>query len=107
MYELNVGNGVHGLQSPSTWDLMASFSLDRTLLEILDISTSISGAGDLRSLLDLILRKARALTAADAGSVFLVEKAPRPRFGVPPHARPAEALSGDRLWFRRVPERQP
>ena len=78
---------------------MASSRSDRTLLEILDIATAISGAGDLRSLLDLILRKARALTAADAGSVFLVEKAPRPRFGVPPQAPPAEAMSGDRLWF--------
>ena len=71
---------------------------DHTLLEILGIATAISGAGDLRSLLHLILRKARALTTADAGSVFLVEKAQRPRFGF---AEPDGSAQepGDRLWF--------
>jgi HD-GYP domain-containing protein (c-di-GMP phosphodiesterase class II) len=73
---------------------------DRTLLEILEISTSLSGAGDLQSLLDLILRKARALTHADAGSVFLVEKVPRQRFGVPRDGSAGtDEEAGDRLWF--------
>ena len=79
---------------------MDSSRSDRTLLEILEISTSLSGAGDLQSLLDLILRKARALTNADAGSVFLVEKAPRPRFGVPRDGSAGtDDEAGDRLWF--------
>lgn len=73
---------------------------DHTLLEILGIATAISGAGDLRSLLHLILHRARALTTADAGSVFLVERAERPRFGfVQPEAHGAESRQGDRLWF--------
>ena len=73
---------------------------DHTLLEILGIATAISGAGDLRSLLHLILRKARALTTADAGSVFLVEKAERPRFGfVESNGSEQEPLPGDQLWF--------
>ncbi|MFM7549725.1 MAG: HD-GYP domain-containing protein [Cyanobacteriota bacterium] len=73
---------------------------DHTLLEILGIATAISGAGDLRSLLHLILRKARTLTAADAGSVFLVEKAERPRFGfVERDGSDGESPPGDRLWF--------
>ncbi len=79
---------------------MASPQTDRALLEILGIATAISGAGDLRSLLHLILRKARALTTADAGSVFLVEKAARPRFGVPAsEGSVGEASPGDQLWF--------
>ncbi|MFM7759012.1 MAG: hypothetical protein ACKO6J_08775, partial [Crocinitomicaceae bacterium] len=45
---------------------------DGTLFEILGIATAISEAGDLRSLLHRILRRARTLTDADAGSVFLV-----------------------------------
>ena len=79
---------------------MASSQTDRTLLEILGIATAISGAGDLRSLLHLILRKARGLTNADAGSVFLVEKAARPRFGVPAsEGSEGEPSPGDQLWF--------
>ena len=73
---------------------------DGTLLEILGIATAISEAGDLRSLLHRILRRARALTAADAGSIFLVEKADPPQFWSN-QADPAtaEPSAGDRLWF--------
>ena len=71
---------------------------DNALLEILGIATAISEAGDLRSLLHRILRRARALTAADAGSIFLVEKAEPQRFGAPePSAMDHPAA--DRLWF--------
>lgn len=81
-------------------DVMASSRSDQTLLEILGIATAISGAGDLRSLLHLILRKARQLTSADAGSVFLVERAERPRFGSLAAEGDGEGHSGgDRLWF--------
>jgi len=74
---------------------------DQTLVEILEIASAISGAADLRSLLHLILRRARGLTNADAGSVFLVERAERPRFGSEAAADPAvEGIQpGDRLWF--------
>ena len=68
--------------------------LDQTLLEVLDIATAISGANNLRSLLHLILHKARMLTLADAGSIFLVEKAATQRFGAEP-----DPGAVDRLWF--------
>lgn len=78
---------------------MPAAASDRTLTEILAIATAISGAGDLRSLLHLILGKARALTAADAGSIFLVERATPARFGmVESHPDPGGAAE-DRLWF--------
>ena len=72
---------------------------DQTLFDILEIAAAISGASELRSLLHLILRKARAVTAADAGSIFLVEKAdPAPFWAdsVNPNMAYGE---GDRLWF--------
>jgi GAF domain-containing protein len=74
---------------------------DQTLVEILEIASAISGAGDLRSLLHLILRRARGLTNADAGSVFLLEKAPRPVFGVDTGTAPIQPglQPEDRLWF--------
>jgi HD-GYP domain-containing protein (c-di-GMP phosphodiesterase class II) len=71
---------------------------DNTLLEILGIATAISEAGDLRSLLHLILRRARALTDADAGSIFLVEKAEPQRFGRSELSGGSVAVS-DQLWF--------
>ena len=73
---------------------------DGTLLEILGVATAISEAGDLRSLLHRILRRARNLTAADAGSIFLVEKANPPRFWADgANTAAAEPEGGDRLWF--------
>ena len=71
---------------------------DKTLLDILSVATAISGASDLRSLLHLILRRARALTSADAGSIFLIEKAGRRPFGCV-DAVAADAQQSDRLWF--------
>lgn len=75
---------------------MAAGGSEARLREILGIATAISGAGDLRSLLHLILRKARELTAADAGSIYLLERSAPPPFG-----RPAEPqdVEQDRLWF--------
>ena len=79
---------------------MTLSTTDGTLLEILGVATAISEAGDLRSLLHRILRRARALTAADAGSIFLVEKADPPRFWADGASSAAGAPeSGDRLWF--------
>ena len=75
---------------------MSAGALDPRLQEILAIATAISGAADLRSLLHLIMRKARELTTADAGSIFLVERAAPPRFGQ--EAAPEQA-SSDGLWF--------
>ena len=79
---------------------------DRALLEILEVATAISRADDLPQLLKLILSKARLLTCADAGSIFLVEKATRPRFGVSSTVSSVGSsclleghISADRLWF--------
>lgn len=77
---------------------MAFTSSDGALFEILGIATAISEAGDLRSLLHRILRRARVLTAADAGSIFLVEKAEKRHFGAPP-MEVTEPQPGDQLWF--------
>ena len=86
------GSAARTAQQPAT-----APAADGTLFEILGIATAISEAGDLRSLLHRILRRARALTDADAGSIFLVEKAAPQRFGTPPEAQVETA--GDRLWF--------
>ena len=47
---------------------------EQALVEILNIATTLSGASDLRTLLQLILSKSRQLTCSDAGSIFLVER---------------------------------
>lgn len=75
---------------------MAAGEPESRLREILEIATAISGAGDLRSLLHLILRKARELTAADAGSIYLVERGAPAPFG---RQAPAGDAEPDRLWF--------
>jgi len=88
---------------------MSVAAADSTLPEILAIATAISGAGDLRSLLHLILGKARALTAADAGSIFLVERAAPARFGMvgPRRLRAAWLRTGSGLRFPRTPASRP
>ena len=70
---------------------------DQTLFDILEIAAAISGASELRSLLHLILRKARAVTAADAGSIFLVEKADPAPFWADPGDPSTAYGAGDRL----------
>ena len=77
---------------------MSGSPSDGTLLEIFRVATAISEAGDLSSQLHRILRAARSLTAADAGSVFLVEKAERPPFWAEPTLK-AQPAADDRLWF--------
>ena len=49
-------------------------SSEQALVEILNIATTLSGASDLRTLLQVILSKSRQLTGSDAGSIFLVER---------------------------------
>ncbi|MCX5928014.1 MAG: GAF domain-containing protein [Cyanobium sp. LacPavin_0920_WC12_MAG_63_22] len=49
-------------------------SSEQALVEILNIATTLSGASDLHTLLQLILSKSRQLTGSDAGSIFLVER---------------------------------
>lgn len=78
---------------------MSVAASDRTLPDILAIATAISGATDLRSLLHLILGKACALTAADAGSIFLVERAAPVRFGMGESLPDPGGAADDRLWF--------
>jgi HD-GYP domain-containing protein (c-di-GMP phosphodiesterase class II) len=53
-------------------------SAEQALVEMLGIATALSSAGDLSSLLHLILTTCRQLTNSDAGSIFLVER-PDPR----------------------------
>lgn len=57
-----------------------------SLVAMLEVATALSGAADLSTLLHRILRTGRALTASDAGSIYLVESTQRD--------------GGDgRLWF--------
>ncbi|MCP9850052.1 HD family phosphohydrolase [Cyanobium sp. Morenito 9A2] len=62
---------------------------DQTLVEILNIAAALSGAGDLRTLLHLILTKSRQLTGSDAGSIFLVERVDQRK----------DPGGVDKLWF--------
>lgn len=79
---------------------MANLDSETSLLQILSIATAISSASNLKSLLDLILRNARDLTHADAGSIFLIERAAPPRFGSPEAQDPnREGKEQDKLWF--------
>jgi hypothetical protein len=58
----------------------------RELEELYPIGIALSETRDVEQLLDLILQKAREITAADAGSLYLVEKggiAAEGGFGVP------------------------
>lgn len=58
--------------------------------ELLGIARALASERDIRTLLDLILAKARQITAADAGSVYVIE-AP------PPGAREPRSRAGDRV----------
>jgi len=74
------------------------------LVGILGVATALSGASDLRSLLHLILRTSRQLTASDAGSIYLVERPdrrsdPRPGESSPWSPGDPETIEGARLWF--------
>jgi HD-GYP domain-containing protein (c-di-GMP phosphodiesterase class II) len=64
-------------------------SSEQALVEILNIATTLSGASDLRTLLQLILSKSRQLTGSDAGSIFLVERCDARR----------NPCGIDQLWF--------
>jgi len=69
------------------------------------VATALSGASDLRSLLHLILRTCRQLTASDAGSIYLVERPDRRSDHQPGESDSAsapgepETIEGARLWF--------
>jgi HD-GYP domain-containing protein (c-di-GMP phosphodiesterase class II) len=63
-----------GPAAGSAWDLETEQRMD-VLEHLLAIGTALSGAGDLDSLLRLILSKSREITKSDAGSVFLVDRA--------------------------------
>ena len=81
-------------------------SSEQALVEILNIATTLSGASDLRTLLQLILSKSRQLTGSDAGSIFLVERCDARRnpggidqlwFAVSQNASLAASSATDRL----------
>ena len=70
----------------------------QVLQEVFGIASAIGSASDLGSLLHLILQKARGLCIADAGSIFLVEKAkPAPFWQDASVVR--DAHEQDHLWF--------
>ena len=50
--------------------MVAETGSDQPLKDVLDISSDLSSEADLSRLLDLIVAKARALTSADAGSIY-------------------------------------
>ena len=78
---------------------MSGSPTDGTLLEIFRVATAISEAGDLSSQLHRILHAARSLTGADAGSVFLLEKAERPPFWATAATGAEASAADDHLWF--------
>ena len=63
----------------------------RDLHELNKIGVALSAQRDIRKLLELILTRARELTAADAGSLYLVERGTGPRG----HRRRPAALQVD------------
>lgn len=74
------------------------------LVGILGVATALSGASDLSSLLHLILRTSRQLTASDAGSIYLVERPdrrsdPQPGESSSAAAGEPEPAAAARLWF--------
>jgi len=78
--------------------------LRRTRLEMAElnrIGLALSSTHDVNALLDLILRRARALTNADAGSLYLIEEAqPKPAAAAqasPPAQEPLERCLRFRL----------
>lgn len=60
---------------------------ERDLEELNWIGIALSETRDVDQLLDLILQKAREITSADAGSLYLVEREPQGANGVPEAAR--------------------
>jgi HD-GYP domain-containing protein (c-di-GMP phosphodiesterase class II) len=73
--------------------------LDYERSELLATSRALSSERDIRKLLDLVLRKTRQITGADAGSVYVIEAADADGDGVPdslafgdPTARGPQAL---------------
>lgn len=48
-------------------------------MQVLSLTTALSGATDLPTLLHLILTTSRELTNSDAGSIFLIERADQRR----------------------------
>lgn len=52
---------------------------DAALVQVLSLTTALSGATDLPTLLHLILTTSRELTNSDAGSIFLIERADQRR----------------------------
>jgi len=70
------------------------------LVGILGVATALSGAADLPSLLHLILRTCRQLTASDAGSIYLVERADgRPQAAPVASPQEPDGAATARLWF--------
>ena len=67
--------------------------------ELLAISRALSSERDIRELLDLILRKSRQITGADAGSVYVLETDAGD--GQPPSPEPGRGKGGRQAKRRR------
>src|SRR5216684_5003182 len=61
-------------RNPRPWAALSATQSTRELEELNRIGIALSETRDVGLLLDLILRKAREITAADAGSLYLVER---------------------------------
>src|SRR5580693_2035859 len=72
----------------------------RELEELNRIGIALSETHDVERLLDLILRKAREITGADAGSLYLLEHAVSPANGSASNAPNGGAAPGRQLRFR-------
>ncbi len=67
------------VERPSAEPVQASAPQDAALVQVLSLTTALSGATDLPTLLHLILTTSRELTNSDAGSIFLIERADQRR----------------------------
>ena len=77
--------------------------LERTRLEMEElnrIGLALSSTHDVNALLNLILERARAITSADAGSLYLVEEAPPEPAPAVSTAPPAQETVERRLRFK-------
>ncbi len=80
-------------RSSSSRHAMSAAKANREFAELNQIGIALSETRDVDQLLSLILRKAREITGADAGSLYVVEEEGQPS------NRPAKSAGGSR-WLR-------
>ncbi len=81
-------------------NLLSASKATRELAELNRIGIALSETRDVEQLLDLILRKAREITVADAGSLYLVEKGGVPaKDGFQAHRLRFKLIQNDSVQF--------